>query len=648
MTRTNSHKETWLQLHREPEYRQTLRPEIRDSWERCYDRGIDPFLRENPHICTESETALARKASHNLLEVSQSVMQDLLETVAGTGFVVALFDSNLCIIDLIGDREAMEWASQARFVVGSMWSEELIGTNGSLCAYLAKPFSVYAYEHFCLFSHVCASSGAPIFDKNKICGALCMVAPSDKVSRHTLGMVDIAAKHITSKLDMQRLNIYLKTVMESMGEGVLVLDSNGDITYMNDKCAQLLQIPPGFKLGSNISRILVNSADNNYFASKITQGRTIIDENFVLTTPDNNRLNCVVTCNPLSHPEIAPGDNVVIIRESKQVSRLVKKWVGDGAKFTFDDIIGEDPKFLHVLKSTRAASSSDSNVLLLGESGTGKDLFAQAMHNASDRRYHPYIAINCAALPRELIASELFGYEEGAFTGAKKGGNIGKFELADQGTIFLDEIGDMPLELQASLLRVLEEKKIVRIGGSKLIPVNVRIIAATNKDLENEVKRNRFRRDLYYRLGVIRITLPPLRERRNDILLLAEKFIEKHSKRLNKSPMKMTPEVTKAFLDYAWPGNIRELQNVIEGAILLGSGDLITYDLVADYLAEGDTSYQERNGRSKELIHPEMDSKQQMLMDYLLKYKYNKTKVAEALGISRRTLYKYLKDFDIS
>ena len=183
------------------------------------------------------------------------------------------------------------------------------------------------------------------------------------------------------------------------------MDSNGDITYMNDKCAQLLQIPPGFKLGSNISRILVNSADNNYFASKITQGRTIIDENFVLTTPDNNRLNCVVTCNPLSHPEIAPGDNVVIIRESKQVSRLVKKWVGDGAKFTFDDIIGEDPKFLHVLKSTRAASSSDSNVLLLGESGTGKDLFAQAMHNASDRRYHPYIAINCAALPRELIAS---------------------------------------------------------------------------------------------------------------------------------------------------------------------------------------------------------------------------------------------------
>ena len=270
------------------------------------------------------------------------------------------------------------------------------------------------------------------------------------------------------------------------------------------------------------------------------------------------------------------------------------------------------------------------------------------MHNASGRRRHPYIAINCAALPRELIASELFGYDEGAFTGAKKKGNIGKFEMADQGTIFLDEIGDMPLDLQASLLRVLEDKRIVRIGGSRLIPVDVRIIAATNKDLENEVKRNRFRRDLYYRLEVIRITLPPLRERQEDILLLAEKLIEKHCIRLNKPSVKMTPEVKRAFMEYAWPGNVRELQNVIERVLLLCSGDTVTYDLVAEYLGDNDISDQEFPVQSEESIDFEPDSKKQLLMDYLLKYKYNKTEVAKAMGISRRTLYKYLKDFGLS
>ena len=641
-------KDRWRRLHREPEYRNTLRPEIRSSWERCYDRGIDPYLRENPNICTESEIARAQQASHSLIEVSQSVMQDLYESVAGTGFVVALMESNLCIIDRIGDEEALDWANRGRFVIGSMWSEELIGTNSTLSTYLAKPFSVFAYEHFCLFSHVSASSCAPIFDKNKICGALCTVAPSDRVSNHTLGMVDIAAKHIKSKIDMQRLNLYLRMVMESMSESVLVLDSNGDITYINDKCAQLLQIPPGLRLGSNISSFMVNNGDNNHFINKITQGRTIIDEPFALTIPDNSHLNCVVTCNPLSHPDITPGDNVVIIRKCRQISRLFRNWMGDGAKFTFDGIIGEDSKFLHVLKTARAASSSDSNVLLLGESGTGKDLFAQSMHNASGRRFYPYIAINCAALPRELIASELFGYDEGAFTGAKKKGNIGKFELADQGTIFLDEIGDMPVDLQASLLRVLEDKMIMRIGGTRLIPVDVRIIAATNKDLEYEVKRNRFRRDLYYRLEVIKITLPPLRERREDILLLAEKLIEKHCIRLNKPPVKMTPEVRRAFMEYAWPGNVRELQNVIERVLLLCSGDIITYDLVAEYLGDNDISNQEYHIPSEEMIHSEPDSKKQLLMDYLLKYKYNKTEVAKAMGISRRTLYKYLKDFDLS
>lgn len=639
----------WLQLHRKPQYRETLRPEIKSSWERCYDRGVNPYLRENPYICTENEVAQSREACRQILKVGEPVMRDLYEFVAETGFVVGILDENLCAIDFIGDRESLAWAKRARLVVGSMWAEKLVGTNGAtLCQDLGKPVSVFAYEHFCLFSHVSASSCAPIIDQGKIGGVLCMVAPFNRVSNHTLGMVDAASKHIMSKMVLHRINLYLKQIMESMAEGVLVLDSNGTITYMNDICARMLQISPRLAYGSNISAVLGYNADNSHFVNKVTQNRPILDENFKLVTLDNTTINCVVTCNPLSHPDIPPGDTVVIMRETQRVTRLVKKWIGDGAKFTFDDIVGKDSKFTQVLKTAQAAASSSSNALLLGESGTGKDLFAQAMHNGSMRRPHPYVALNCAALPRELIASELFGYDEGAFTGARKSGNMGKFELADQGTIFLDEIGDMPLDLQASLLRVIEEKSVTRLGGTKLIPVNVRIIAATNKDLEYEIKRNRFRRDLYYRLAVIKITMPPLRERRHDILLLAEVFIEKYCKRFNKPPMQMAPEVKEAFLEYAWPGNIREIQNVIEGAIQLAPGNIITYDLVNQYFVDQASVHEvEHHERIEETAGPDPGSEKQALMEYLTKYKYNKSDVAQAMGISRRTLYKRLKKYDL-
>ena len=314
---------------------------------------------------------------------------------------------------------------------------------------------------------------------------------------------------------------------------------------------------------------------------------------------------------------------------------------------TFQDIVGTNPKFQQVINIAKAAASSSSNVLLLGESGTGKDIIAQAMHNASPRRNNPFLAINCAALPRELIASELFGYEEGAFTGAKKGGNIGKFELADQGTIFLDEIGDMPLDLQASLLRVLEEKSVLRLGGNKLIPVNVRVIAATNKDLDLEISRNRLRRDLYYRLGVIRITIPPLRERPEDIRLLAHYITESICKRINKPPMKLAPEVIDAFLRFDWPGNVREMQNVLEGAIQLADSPLITYDLVKDYFNQPGTQVAETliKAENEDLTISAVEK--QMIESYLEKYKYNKTEAAKALGMSRRTLYRRLKEYNL-
>jgi len=282
-------------------------------------------------------------------------------------------------------------------------------------------------------------------------------------------------------------------------------------------------------------------------------------------------------------------------------------------------------------------------VLILGESGTGKDIIAQSIHNASPRRNKPFLAINCASLPRELIGSELFGYEEGAFTGARKGGKVGKFELADQGTIFLDEIGDMPIDLQPTLLRVLEEKSLVRLGGNKIIPVDVRIIAATNKDLKQEIYQNQFRRDLFYRLGVIKITIPPLRERPEDIILLAQHFLETMCQRFGKPMMALSSEAINAFIRHGWPGNVREMQNVLEGVVQSSPGETITYELIKRYL----DITEEAQVKNIDGISTVSCIEKQMILNYLKKHKNNRTETAKDLGMSLRTLYRRLKEYNL-
>lgn len=633
----------WKELHTNPDLRVTLRPEIRDSWERSFQHRVDPGMRENPYIYEAAQLKQVQEQSRYFIETALPVMKSLYEFVAGTGFVVTLFDANVCVLKVIGDDESLDWSEQARFREGSLWGENLVGTNGgSLAIDLAEPVSVFGFEHFCLFSHVSATSCAPVIDQGRIIGGLGMVAPFKRVSNHTLGMVVASVKHIESKMVLKRTTRYNQVLMESMSEGVLAVDPNGVITYLNEAGAKILDRSGTPTIGNNIYDVLGNHPDNHHFINIITQGRSVVDETLVLNL-GQIRVKCNITCNPINNPDPGGQGTVVILREAHRMNRLVRNWIGMGAKMTFDDIIGANVDFQKTIKTAQSAASSCSNVLLLGESGTGKDVIAQAMHNASPRRNNPFLAINCAALPRELIASELFGYEEGAFTGAKKGGNTGKFELADQGTIFLDETGDMPLDLQASLLRVIEEKNVIRLGGNKLIPVNVRIIAATNKDLESEIKRGRFRRDLFYRLGVIRINIAPLRERLDDIMLLAHHLCSQIGERFNKPNMSLTSEVVEAFLSYDWPGNVREMQNVLEGAIQLATGQEITLDLVQDYFSPNTNPLE----LSEEQLTDISEIEKQMIKQYLAKFRQNKTKTAEALGMSRQTLYRRLKDYDL-
>ncbi|NLI91650.1 MAG: sigma 54-interacting transcriptional regulator [Peptococcaceae bacterium] len=337
--------------------------------------------------------------------------------------------------------------------------------------------------------------------------------------------------------------------------------------------------------------------------------------------------------------EICGG--VATIREIKDVHKLINQIVGARALFTFSDIIGESGCFQNSIKIAQELAGSTSSIILQGESGTGKEMFAQAIHNASSFSHGPFIAINCGAIPRDLIESELFGYEDGAFTGARRGGRAGKFELANEGTIFLDEIGDMPLETQVSLLRVLQEKQVVRIGGYKSIPINVRVIAATNKNLEDEVRKGNFRKDLFYRLNVISINVPPLRSREGDVLLLARYYIRKFSIMLGYTVCNLDTEAESSLEMYQWPGNVRELANAMERAVNLAKGKTIRMEHLPEHLQKP-----VKTGRNKVMDIENLEK--EIIIDTLKSVNWNISRGSLMLGMARNTLYRKLNKYGIT
>lgn len=315
------------------------------------------------------------------------------------------------------------------------------------------------------------------------------------------------------------------------------------------------------------------------------------------------------------------------------------------AKYTINDIVGQGKAILLLKEQIIAAAKTKSTVMVLGETGTGKELAAHAIHRLSNRRHNAFVRVNCAAIPDNLLESELFGYESGAFTGAVKGGQIGKFEAADGGTIFLDEIGDMPLSLQAKILRVLQEKEIEKVGSRAPVPINVRIIAATHRNLRELVRERKFREDLYYRLHVIPIQMPPLRDHREDIPLLVDYFLIKQANELGVDKPDTDHDFMAALIEYDWPGNVRELANIVELAISMSHGS-ITKALLPEYMLTELLS-QRLGDEPAVLRNYAGEAEKEAIIKALEVFGGNKIKVCEMLGISRSSLYNKLKKYDI-
>jgi PAS domain S-box-containing protein len=574
-------------------------------------------------------------------------MKNLYSFVGGAKFIIALSDHQGCILEIFGNEQIRSSVEIGRFVPGAKWSEDLAGNNGiGTTLFVDKPIQIWGREHFRLAAHDWACSGAPIHDPHgRLLGALVITGPCAEVHTHTLGMVVTAVSAIETQVKLEETlsslelsNNYKNAIIESISEGLLAVDEEGKISQINSIAAYYFGTSPQEALNAKCEDVFgEKNSELNKSLDKLIKSNMHVTDHEVDIYNGKNKTTCLVTSRPIMGNGINKG-TVLLFNEISRAQKLVQRMSGARSNLTFINLIGEEPVFLETVELARKAADSTSNVLLLGESGTGKDVFAQAIHNTGIRNRGPFVALNCGAIPRELIASELFGYVEGAFTGASRGGKMGKFELANGGTIFLDEIGEMPLELQTSLLRVLETKTITRVSGNDVIPVDVRIIAATNKDLSLEVSQGKFRQDLYYRLNVFSIRILPLRERNADIALLSKKFLDILCTKFKKVPMQLDKKVLEVFNQYPWPGNIRELQNVLERIVNVCNDTIISINHLPVEM---------RSAKTRGSLMPIENYEKELIESLLELHNRNITRVANELGIARTTLYQKIAKYKL-
>ncbi|QDR81717.1 sigma-54 interaction domain-containing protein [Sporomusa termitida] len=483
----------------------------------------------------------------------------------------------------------------------------------------------------------------------KIIGVISMVALDEEQRYRLLGKIDTLlefihemAQMLVSKIrekefidGMKQVNGLIETTLDSINDGIITFDDKGIITHANGVACRLLKIDNARLIGSHIDEIIVGKS----ILAFIRAGNTLLNQEYIF--PGTVAIHCLISIKAIYNEQAISGA-VLTLSDIHNIRTVVNEMTGMQGNATFEAIIGESELIIDVKQQALKMAQSDSNILIQGESGTGKEVFARAIHSASGRGKGSFVGINCAAIPEMLLESELYGYEQGAFTGARKGGKPGKFELAEGGTLFLDEIGDMPLHLQVKLLRVLQERCLERVGGTTTIHLNIRIIAATNQDLEAKVRAGEFRRDLFYRLNVIPIFIPPLRERKQDVTVLSKYFLLHYNQKLKKDIIGFLPGALEVMGSYSWPGNVRELENAVEYAVNIETDRYIKPASLPKRLFQ--QSNPKRTLRDK-VRQFELGQIREALNNYGWGIS-GKTKAALELGISVPSLYRKLMAMD--
>lgn len=611
------------------------------AWERAVQRKINPYTACPMEVPLEARAKI--KADNKRLFVcAQSLFHATKYMVKENGqFCLLLFSKEGVLLAIYHYDQMNEWLSEHKINAWTNWSEDYIGPN--IFSIGIKEKSGTTMIGAASYAHAFTNGAwyfSSIFDGNDdLLGGLALVTTAEYASEYLEYLAFALSKNI--ELHFAWFGFFHNASSVTEGMGFMSIDqSTGEnrILTMGEEIFKMLGVNEDNYVYKRLEEYIDPPPANAEFWTMVNRKDCVSDKTIRLICHGRASEVCIST-SIFKEPTFHIDGLVVIFNSYSRIQRLVVKYNGSVAHFSFDSIIGKNKAFLDAVHHTKNAAYSESNILLLGESGTGKDVIAQAIHNASYCRKGPFVAINCASFSKDLIASELFGYVEGAFTGARRGGSIGKFEMANNGTLFLDEIGDMPLDLQAILLRTLEERCFMKVGGNEIKQINTRIIAATNKNLADKMKNGLFREDLYYRLSVVRITIPPLRMRGNDILLLAHSFLRNVCERQRKKEICLTEDAKEFLLHYQWPGNVRELNNLLEGIVSISGSDLISADIIIKYLG-----YEEKSPLSSIQSLATEPSELEQMKRALRDNRGNRCKAAESLGMSRSTFYRRLRE----
>lgn len=645
-----------------------VRPEVARSWVRCAQYGVDPWSHDFP-ACDNEAMKKGREKNVMILNSSQCIMR----------YMMTALNSNISLADLEGFvYDLISPFPDYQRTFGTYASERTMGTgNVGVCLFEKKPVRIDGFEHYRVASQGYSGVSAPIRIHGKMVGVLNVNNPFHSLPPEALDICIEGSRLISLMVESKKQDqirylsvaFFFNKLIDVSGRAIIVADQDGMILNANREGKLLV---PGYEEKPYASQSIAG------YLQKKSSLFTILEEHKQGQEPENVIFKATKFA-PVREKKLLWVNEVILLNGMRQRVLVFEcekaSSVRENEKHPKPPLrrkeekkfyIGSSPAWKEVDETVKKVAGYRSNVLILGETGTGKEVVAQTIHRLSGRE-GAFVPLNCGAIPKDLLASELFGYEGGAFTGAKATGSAGKFEYAHKGTLFLDEIGEMPVDMQVSLLRVLQEQTVTRIGGNKQQRFDVRIVAATNQDISQMIENKLFRSDLFYRLSVIEIHLPRLAERGDDIILLAEHFNEVLSQTLQVRRQELSQEVIEFLKAYSWPGNVRELKNVIEKVLIVANGRQIQVKDFPKHMRERAVRWAEddkKQGRqdggqtddstpedgADEVLSPKerKDKKQREQVARLMeKHMGNLSRVAEEMGISRNTLYRKMDRWDI-
>lgn len=621
----------------------------------CERNGLDMHMQTLPEVTEADRERCKNHVTGHIRLMRKSTpeyYQAVADTLAANNSVLLYLYENFDVFGRYGDKKLKDELSEKNIKLGGNVGESVAGTNAAVMS-ARSPSSTWVIgdEHYLDAFKPYVTFAFRIKGKYSRNGYVMIITYKENFDERIYNLFKllestetiITTGHVTKDVIMRDIVQRNEYSRGSTNDIVIMVDNSCSVTFANDMFYDFYNYHPQETINSFLGDICPELMS---LVSKIAEGKKVIGKPVELVHPNGSREQYFADCSIINTNMRQFGALITIYKG--KIKKEEKPADGNHARYTFDDLIGVSDNFVQLKRFAERISATSSPILIQGESGTGKELFANAIHCTSQRKDKPFVAVNCAAIPRDLIGSELFGYVGGSFTGANRTGAKGKFELADGGTLFLDEIGEMPVEMQSVLLRALEENCITRIGATKPINVDVRIITATNKDLTKCIADGSFRADLYYRLNVINLTMIPLRRRRADIKELAEYFLERFAHENGKNIHEISPAAVVAMTEYDWPGNVLELRNCMEYSVIVCKSDCIEFEDLPQSitnLERADESDKAAEPEGPELrMMSDFFTKQRLEMakKLMVEFKGNKSKVAQEMGVSRSTLYRIL------